>query len=162
MPDMAPNFSKESCMQNEKYFFWCWLIGTMFGPCSSHNMAMFWLFLQYLCFKMPKRRKLCNAVISTILWPFLSYIRVMFCWLHNIFASRCRKWLKLSLQSYMLNKRKPYVEFLRSYWGHVWPILRPCSGNSYQNFASIHMKVFKSSLNFLLGQKENYHVKSNK
>ena len=111
---------------------------------------------------MPKRRKLCTAVIGNILWKFLSHIRVMFCYLCNIFASRCPKWLKFSLKSYMPNKRKPYVELLRSYWDHVWPILGPCSGNLYQNCASIHKKVFKSSLNFLLGPTENYHVISNK
>ena len=33
-----------------KETLWCFIIGTIVGPCFGHIRAMFWLFLQYLCF----------------------------------------------------------------------------------------------------------------
>ena len=32
----------------------CSIRRTMLGPCLGHIWAMFWLFLQYLCFQMPE------------------------------------------------------------------------------------------------------------
>ena len=104
---------------------------------------------------MPKRRKLCNAVISTILWPFLTHIRVMFCYLRNIFASRFPKWLQFSLKSYMPYKTICWIIknilgpclahirtmfrqfipklciyiFLFTYWDPIGPMFGPYEGH---------------------------------
>ena len=77
----------------------CSIKRTMLGPCLGHSRAMFWLFLQYLCFQIPQmaqiftgesgkpnRRKPFNVGllgpykghVCTISGPCLGHIRAMF------------------------------------------------------------------------------------
>ena len=43
-------FSLKSHACPLKNTLWCWLIGTILGPCLGHNRAIFWIFIKYLCF----------------------------------------------------------------------------------------------------------------
>ena len=76
----------------------------MVGPYKGHIGAMFWLFLLYICFQMPNMAQIfieescmpsrrIPISIGTISEPCFGYF-------YNIFASRCLKWLKFSLESH--------------------------------------------------------------
>ena len=91
---------------------------TILGPCLGHIRAMFWLFLQQLCFQMhemaqiftgesckPNRRipfsvKLFGPYKGHV-WPILGPCFVYF---YNMLASRCRKRLKFSPKFHTCHK----------------------------------------------------------
>ena len=97
---------------------YCDHIRAMLGPCLGHIRAMFWLFLQQLCFYMhemaqiftgesckPNRRipfsvKLFGPYKGHV-WPILGPCFVYF---YNMLASRCRKRLKFSPKFHTCHK----------------------------------------------------------
>ena len=82
----------------------------MLGPCFGHIRAMFWLFLQWLCFQMPEitqifTEELCmtSREYSLMLtyWDHVwAILGPCFGYFYNTFASRCFKWFKISLESH--------------------------------------------------------------
>ena len=50
MPEMARIFTGETCMPNRRIP----INVKVLRPYKGHNRAMFWLFLQYICFYMPE------------------------------------------------------------------------------------------------------------
>ena len=77
---------------------------------------------------------------------------------YNIFASRCPKWLKFSLESHACQiERRPFnVKLLGPYKGHVWAILGPCFVYLYNIFVSRCLKWVKFSLKHYLCQPKEY------
>ena len=53
MHEMPQIFTEESCMPNRRIQINVQLSEPYWGHVLGHSRAMFWLFLQYLCFQMP-------------------------------------------------------------------------------------------------------------
>ena len=116
-------------------------IWAILGPCLGYIRAMFWLFLQYLCFQMPqmakkitgesgkpKRKYSSMFTFRIIFGPCLDHIRAMF-WLFLQYI--CFQMPKMAQifteESCMPSRRIPFnVKILGLYKGHVWAILGPC------------------------------------
>ena len=114
----------------------CPIRKTMLGPCLGHIRAIFWLYIPYLCFFMPKIAQifteescmpnriiqfnvklltLYNAHVYAILRPYFGYF-------YNISACRCLKWLKFSLKSHacQIEEYSLMLIFLDHIWAIFW------------------------------------------
>merc|ERR1711954_586251 len=142
---------------------------------------MYGLVLQYLGFYrtqmaqiftgdscMPVRR----IAFSLKLWrPYKGHVWAIlgpcFGYFYNIFASRCLKWLKFSLESQacQIEENQSMLDYLdhiramfRPYQGHVWAILGPCFGYFCNIFAPRCLKWLIFSMESHASQIEENHL----
>ena len=107
---------------------------TMLGHVLAILGAMFWLFLQYLCFQTPESLKSVNKESS------MPTRRILL----------------------ILNQRDYIGVMFGPYKGNILPILGLTSGHLiYHFFASRRLKGLKSLLNTFAGSTEKCHVKLN-
>ena len=126
---------------------------TMLGPCLGHIRAMFWLFLQYLCFWMHEMDQIFSGKLCMLIWRILFNIRLWetyrghvwsilgLCFgnLYNMFASTWLKWLKFSPKSHAYQIKILFdVYLLGPYWGHVWALSGTCFG-LFQQYICFYM-----------------------
>ena len=103
----------------------------------GHTRAIFWLFLLYLCIyrfdlvrilnEKPNRTNQtvpCNYIFLESCWGYVwAILGPCFDYFYNIFASRCLKWLKFSLESHASQIEEYHS--ISNYWNHKRAMFLP-------------------------------------
>ena len=76
MPEMAQIFTEETCMPNRRIRFNVDLL----GPYWSNVLAIFWLFLPYLCFQMPEMAQIFTEGSCMANRGILGHVNAMYNW----------------------------------------------------------------------------------
>ena len=139
MTEMAQNLAKKKYSCPVKLFgpYWChvWAIS---GPCLGHIRAMFWLFLQQLCFQMPKLLKY-SLKIQTCQLEECSFMLTYQDHIWAMFGTYQDHGLSISTIYLLLDAKK--LKF--SLKGYVWTISVPFFGYFYKIVPSRCLKLLK-------------------
>ena len=135
MIEMAQNFTKGTCMPNRRVFLSVDLLGpngghvlVVLGPCFGYFYNMYasrrlkWLTfsLKSLAYQIGEYSSILNYWdhIENMFWAISGQ---NFGYFYNIFASRCLKWLKISLKRQACQVEE--YSLMLTYWGHIGPML---------------------------------------